>query len=62
MLSDYFQQSIIPVTKKSVNFNIPTREMYPRILWGMVMDPLGSRQHTTVTINIDHHPIMAKLL
>jgi len=56
------KKKIIPVTKKAVHFNIATRETYPQILWEMVMDPLGSRKHTLVTTNTDHHPITAKLL
>jgi len=39
--------------KKYVNFRVAVTEMYPRILWKMVADPLGSVDHTLGTSGTD---------
>jgi hypothetical protein len=44
---------IIPLTKKSVHFKVAITEMYPRMPWQLVADPLGSAEHTLVTSGLD---------
>ena len=38
---------------KYVNFRIAVTEMYPRILWKVVADPLGFGNHALGTTGID---------
>jgi hypothetical protein len=39
--------------KKIVNFKLAVKEMYPQILWELVVDPLGSAGQTLGTTALD---------
>jgi len=48
--------------KKKANFKVAITEMYPRISWELVADPLGSKEHTlgtnvlTYSVSFTYYP------
>jgi len=44
-----------------MNSEVAVTEMYPRILWELVADPLGSAQHHLGTTALSHDQVLANM-
>jgi hypothetical protein len=48
-LNDNFNKTLFLQLKEQVKFKVAITEMYTRIPWEVVADPLGSAKHSLVT-------------
>ena len=46
-------KSVIPLIEEKATFRVVITEMYPRITWELVADPLGIAEHILGTANPD---------
>jgi hypothetical protein len=53
-----FLTKIMPLIRKQVNFKVAIIEMYPRIPWELVADPLGSTEHSMGTTALERHSLL----